>query len=162
MTNETETLASTLLVETREELARADGKAAMLLAAFSLFVGVVLAGLIAGEFSPADLNCTGQKLWWVGCSAIGGSLVILAGAIYPRLKHGEAEGPISYFGHAAGKKVPVVEAALKRQVSNSRSRTIEQLVVVSDIVWQKYRAIQIALWVFGVGAILCFVGVLLD
>lgn len=153
-----EALASVLLAETREELARADGKAAMLLAAFSVFVGVVLAGLLAGEFTPGDLGCDGRAFWWAGCVVIAGSLVALAYAIYPRLSHGEADGPITYFGHAAGKGVQAVEAALQRQVGSDRSRTVEQLVVVSDIVWRKYRFVQIALWAFGAGALLCVLG----
>lgn len=156
-----ERLASTLLAESREELARADGKAAMLLAAFSVFVGVVLAGLLAGEFKPEDLGCNGRSLWWGGCMAIAGSLVSLAHAIYPRLHHGEADGPISYFGHAAGKGTRAVQAVLKQQIDSEKSRTTEQLVVVSDIVWRKYRSIQIALWAFGVGALLCVLGAII-
>ena len=159
--DEAEDLAAALLGESREELARADSKAAMLLAAFSLLVGVVLAGLLAGDFKPQDLECAGAPFWWVGCVAVGTSLVALARAIYPTLSHGEAEGPISYFGHAAGKGVPAVENALRRQIDGSRSRTVEQLAVISDIVWRKYRFLQFALWAFGAGVTLCAIGALI-
>lgn len=155
-----EALATTLLAESREELARADSKAAMLLAAFSLLVGVVLAGLLAGDFKPQDLACVGTPIWWAGCIAVGISLLALARAIYPTLNHGEAEGPISFFGHVAGKNVPTIEVALQRQVDADRSRTVEQLVIVSDIVWRKYRFVQLALWAFGAGIALCILGVL--
>lgn len=157
----TEKLAEKLLAETREELERADSKAAMLLASFSLLVGVVIAGLLAGEFKPAELHCPGGPIWWVGCAAIAAALVALARAIYPTLRHGKAEGPITYFGHAAGKDATAIKAALKRQVEGERSRTIEQLTVVSAIVWRKYRFVQAALWMFGAGVTLCLVGVLI-
>lgn len=155
-----EALARQLLSETREELTRADGKASMLLAAFGVFVGVVIAGLLAGEFAPSDLHCGGLWLWWLGCAVIAASLVALAAAIYPRLEHGEAQGPISYYGHAAGKKADELEGILQHQVDGQRSRTVEQLAVVSDIVWRKYRFLQVALWTFGVGAGLCITGAL--
>jgi MFS family permease len=155
-----EALAEQLLSETREELTRADGKASMLLAAFGVFVGVVIAGLLAGEFAPSDLHCGGQWLWWLGCGAIAVSLVALAVAIYPRLEHGEAKGPISYYGHAAGKKADELEKILQVQADGQRSRTVEQLAVVSDIVWRKYRFLQIALWTFGLGSALCIAGAL--
>ena len=156
-----EELAARLLAESREELERADSKAAMLLASFSLLVGVVIAGLLAGEFEPEDLHCAGGPIWWVGCALVAGALVALARAIYPTLAHGEAQGPITYFGHAAGKTVPAIEDALKRQVEGSRSRTVEQLAVISAIVWRKYRFVQAALWAFGAGVALCIVGVLI-
>jgi ribosomal protein S12 methylthiotransferase accessory factor YcaO len=156
-----EKLAEQLLAESREELGRADAKAAMLLASFSLLVGVVIAGLFAGEFKPADLHCGGGPIWWVGCGAVAAALIALARAIYPTLRHGEAEGPITYFGHAAGKSATAIEAALKRQVEGERSRTIEQLAVISAIVWRKYLFVQAALWLFGAGVALCIFGVLI-
>ncbi len=156
-----EKLAANLLGESREELARADSKAAMLLAAFSLLVGVVVAGMFAGEFKPADLHCAGAPVWWMGCVVVGSSLVALARAIYPTLRHGEAEGPITFFGHAAGKDLAAIEAALGRQVNGDRSRTVEQLAVVGAIVWRKYRFVQAALWLFGAGVGLCIFGVLI-
>lgn len=157
----TNKLVADLLRESREELGRADSKAAMLLAAFSLLVGVVVSGMFAGEFRPIDLHCVGAVVWWMGCVVVGVSLVALARAIYPTLRHGEAEGPITYFGHAAGKDLTAIEATLKRQVDGDRSRTVEQLTVVSAIVWRKYRFVQAALWLFGVGVGLCIFGVLI-
>lgn len=154
-----EKLAEKLLAESREELERADSKAAMLLASFSVLVGVVVAGLLAGKFKPADLHCAGEPVWWVGCGAVAAALIALACAIYPTLRHGEDRGPITYFGHAAGKDATAIEAALKRQVEGGRSRTIEQLVVVSAIVWKKYLFLQGALWLFGAGVALCIFGV---
>jgi hypothetical protein len=154
-----ENLAATLLAESREELERADSKAAMLLASFSLLVGVVIAGVLAGDFNPSALECAGEPIWWAGCAAVGASLVALARAIYPTLRHGEAEGPVTYFGHAAGKDAAAIEAALKRQLASGHSRTVEQLTVVSATAWRKYRFVQAALWLFGAGVGLCILGV---
>lgn len=158
---EVEKLAERLLAESRDEIGRADSKASMLLAAFSLLVGVVVAGLFAGEFRPDELHCDGEPVWWIGCCLVGTALVALARAIYPTLRHGEAQGPITYFGHAAGRSTAAVEAALKGQVEGERSRTIEQLAVISSIVWRKYRFVQAALWLFGAGVALCIFGVLI-
>lgn len=158
-----EALASQLLAEGREELVRADSKAATLLAAFGVVVGVVVAGLVAGDFKPNDLGCGWEVVWWCGCVSVAVALVALARAIYPILTHDEAEGAISYFGHAAGKKdAAAVQNALERQVGAARSRTTEQLKVISDIAWRKYRCLQIALWAFGTGVALCVLAVLAD
>jgi pycsar effector protein len=155
-----EALLECLLSESREELVRADAKAATLLAAFGLLTGIVLAALFAGNFKPGDLPDAARLSWWLGCTAVGLALLSLGRAIYPTLKHQETEGPITYFGHAAGKDAAAVETALKRQLAGGRSRTVEQLVVVSDIAWRKYRQIQFALLCFAIGTALCLLGVL--
>ena len=53
-----------------------------------------------------------------------------------------------------------MEAALRRQIEGGRSRTIEQLLVISEIAWRKYRRIQFALICFAVGVALGLLGVL--
>lgn len=155
-----EALAERLLGESREELVRADSKAATLLAAFGLLTGIVLTALFAGKFSPQQLTPAAQLSWWLGCAAVGLALLTLGRAIYPTLDHEAAEGPVSYFGHIAGKDAAAVEAALRRQIEGGRSRTIEQLLVISEIAWRKYRRIQFALICFAVGVALGLLGVL--
>ncbi len=155
-----EALAECLLGESREELVRADGKAATLLASFGLLTGVVLAALFAGKFRPQDLTSAAQVCWWLGCASVGLALLSLGVAIYPTLRHGAVEGPVSYFGHVAGKDAAALETALRRQLKSERSRTIEQLLAVSEIVWRKYRLIQFALCAFAVGIVLGLLGIL--
>jgi hypothetical protein len=157
---EVEALAAQLLAEAREELVRADSKAAMLLAAFGVVVGVVVAGLVAGDFRPNDLGCVWEVIWWCGCVVLAAALVALARAIYPALTHPEADGSISYFGHAAAKSdATALQKALEVQVAGARSRTVEQLKVISDLAWFKYRCLQVALFAFGAGSGLCILAV---
>ena len=155
-----EVLAERLLSESREELVRADGKAATLLAGFGLLTGIVLTALFAGRFRPDDLPTAAQLSWWLGCAAVGLALLTLGRAIFPTLDHEAAEGPVSYFGHIAGKDAAAVEAALRRQIEGGCSRTVEQLLVVSEIAWRKYRRIQFALICFAIGVALGLLGVL--
>lgn len=49
-------LAMQILGEAREELARADGKAGLLLAAAGVVVGALLAGLLAKDWDPTSLH----------------------------------------------------------------------------------------------------------
>jgi hypothetical protein len=159
MSKEAADLASVLLSEAREELTRADSKAAMLLASFGLFIGIVISGLIAGDFKLDNLDCAGSYMWWVGCLLIAISVIALARAIYPNLTHGDANGPISYFGHAASLDPTAIEGRLEQQLKAECPRVVEQLSVISDLVWLKYRCLQVALWSFGGGVALCCVGV---
>src|SRR5262245_8921031 len=59
-----------LLKEAREELARADSKAALLLAATGVAVGALLAGLIGGKWMPFSLDNRVEWLWWFGVASV--------------------------------------------------------------------------------------------
>lgn len=158
MTKEATELASVLLAEAREELARADSKSAMLLASFGLVIGIIISGLIAGDVQLNSLDCTSAYLWWLGCFLVAVSVVSLARAIYPRLTHGHANGPVTYFGHAASLDPAEITVRLEEQLKTDCPRVVEQLAVVSDLVWLKYRCLQVALWSFGGGIALCWLG----
>jgi hypothetical protein len=57
-----------MLVEAREELNRADGKASIPLAAFGVAAGVFAAAILGGDWTPRDLNRPWEAIWWVGCA----------------------------------------------------------------------------------------------
>ncbi|MER6547373.1 Pycsar system effector family protein [Streptomyces sp. NPDC001250] len=92
--------AERLLAELRDEIARADTKASVLVAALGMAAGV-FTGLVAGKnWSPSRLSAPGTALWWAGSTALALSLVALLLAVLPRFRSGAwAEGrPLCYFG----------------------------------------------------------------
>ncbi|MFI9826881.1 Pycsar system effector family protein [Streptomyces sp. NPDC051913] len=93
-------VAERLLAEMRGEIARADSKASVLVAALGMTAGV-FSGLVAGRtWSPQSLSVPGAVLWWAGVLAFALSLFALLLAVLPRYGTGEwAPGrPLCYFG----------------------------------------------------------------
>src|SRR5689334_21314511 len=70
-------IARSLLIETREELIRADGKAALLLASVGLAVGAILAELFTGHKSIHVRGAGWEVVWWSGVAlgALGTSFL---------------------------------------------------------------------------------------
>ena len=156
-------LALRILAESREELARADGKASILLAAASLIAGVVLTAILAGDWRPGDLAVCAQVGWWAGTLSGGVGIVALATAVYPRTKYRGARPPsvIAYFGDVAITPVDKLEERL-RDTASSNDAVIDQMKAIAWVVDRKYRGIQIALWAFALSALLCIASVVVD
>ncbi len=155
MSNEIKTYASELLAETREEIVRADTKAAILFTAFGIAVAAVLAGLIAGDWSPNDLDRAATAVFWVGGGSAAVSFLALGYALWPRMKHKQADGPASYFLKIREyDDLDALRTALKRS-AESDDRPVEQLKVVSDIAWNKFVCIRIAMLLYGFGLAAC-------
>src|SRR5690242_8638023 len=74
-----------LLKDTREELARADSKAALLLAGTGVVVGAVLAGLLGGRWTPFSLDNRVEWIWWLGVGSAAAGIFSIAAAVYPRI-----------------------------------------------------------------------------
>jgi hypothetical protein len=170
-----------LLVESREELGRADGKASILLSALGIGTGVIAAALLAGDWSPHDLTPAYRVVWWIGlCSAAIGAL-FLCWAVWPRilvafpsrlhfivtlirrfgmkrLLAGEPSGA-NYFDEIAllddAKKV---KAALARVPAEER--TLGQLVAISKIARFKYILIRRAMLFLGMALTLVLLAVI--
>ncbi|MCX5204846.1 DUF5706 domain-containing protein [Streptomyces sp. NBC_00237] len=93
-------LATRLLAELRTEIARADSKASVLVAALGTTAGVA-SGLLAGrDWSPSSLSTAGTVLWLTGAASFGLALLALLMTVLPRYRLGSwAPGtPLSYFG----------------------------------------------------------------
>ncbi|MBC2901232.1 Pycsar system effector family protein [Streptomyces cupreus] len=93
-------VAERLLAEMRGEIARADSKASVLVAALGMTAGV-FSGLVAGrKWAPGQLSAPGTFMWWAGALALGLSLLALLLAVLPRYRTGVwAPGqPLCYFG----------------------------------------------------------------
>ncbi|MFE9095968.1 Pycsar system effector family protein [Streptomyces sp. NPDC007264] len=81
--------AERLLDELRGEIARADSKASVLVAALGMTAGV-FTGLLAGRhWSPGRLSAPGAAVWWAGAAALALSLVaLLLGDIRQAVREG--------------------------------------------------------------------------
>ncbi|WP_150129254.1 Pycsar system effector family protein [Microcella alkaliphila] len=156
-------LALRILAESREELARADGKASILLAAASLIAGVVLSAILAGDWQPGDLNLCSQIAWWAGILSAAVGIVALATAVYPRTKYRGARPPsvIAYFGDVAMTPVHTLAKRL-RETAASTDAVIDQMKAIAWIVDRKYLGIQTALWAFALAGLLCIGSVVVD
>lgn len=157
-------LASQILHEAREELARADGKAGLLLAAAGVVVGAILAGMLAKDWDPTSLHEGIEWLWWVGTVAGLAGTVSLACAVWPRTKYRKDRNPntIAFFGDVLGLSTGDLENRLKDAASIPGCSTIDQLKLISGIVDKKYRWIQRGLLSLGLGAAACLLSVLID
>ena len=60
------TYTAAVLADAREELDRADRKAQILFASAGVAIGALLAGLLAGNWSPFELDNAVEWLWWAG------------------------------------------------------------------------------------------------
>lgn len=155
MNDEIEMYAAELLAETREEIVRADTKAAILFTAFGIAVAAVLAGLIAGDWSPSDLDRGATVVFWVGSGGAFVSFLALGYALWPRMKHKQAEGPASYYLKVHEyDDLNALRAALK-QSAEAGNRSVEQLKAASDIAWSKFIGIRIAMVLYGFGLAAC-------
>ncbi|MET7679094.1 Pycsar system effector family protein [Streptomyces sp. NPDC005423] len=136
-------LARVLLAEAREELARADSKAGLLLASLGAALTALLGAIGSGIVAPSQYPVVPQLLLWVGCAACVPALVLLGLAVTPRLgtpHHSRAH----YFGDARlAQSLAYLEQTVRR--TDPVSRDLSQLATLSQIAWTKYRCIRHAL-----------------
>jgi hypothetical protein len=152
--DETLRYAERLLVETREELARADTKAAVLLSAAGVGVAALLAGLVAGEWSPLDLPAASAALWWTGAAALATGIGMLTSAVAPRINHSKPPATATYFGHIVQLHPEQVRAAIRRTAADPLGRAIDQLIVIGHIVHRKYILIRRAILMIATAGVL--------
>ncbi|WP_417234750.1 Pycsar system effector family protein [Arthrobacter sp.] len=154
MTDEVAERSRAILLETREELERADNKASILLAATGVVLGALVAATLAGDWSPPASPEGVRWLYWAGIWLVCAAIFLLGSAVYPRIQaKGWRPNAISYYGDvvAAGAKNKV-EELLRAPSDNPNKRVIDQLMQVSTIVQKKYVAIRRAMFCLGLGA----------
>jgi hypothetical protein len=129
-----------LLKDAREELGRADSKAALLLAATGVAVGALLAGLLGGQWTPLHLDERVEWIWWLGVASAAAGIFSIAAAVYPRIRRRGAPSPgtPTYYGDVA--KYSDIDEFRRAvgQATNSQERLIDQIFLVSKIVQHKY------------------------
>lgn len=155
--------ANTVLAATREELTRADNKAALLLATAGVAIGALLAALLAGSWSPSSLRNAIEWLWWLGAFSVGVGVFALGWAIFPRLRvPGPRSDIVAFFGDVVVTPADELPALLEATAAAPLRSVLDQLRLVSIIVRRKYLAVQMALICFSAGAVGCVVAVLLN
>lgn len=147
-------LLADLLREGREEVVRADTKASTLFGLLGVAFGVVLAGLIAGTWSPADLRAPAQLLFWAGAIGAGAAMVLLGSAIWPRITHLEDREEVAYFGHVAAypRREQFKQALMRQAERDPDARAVDQVHAISRLAMRKYRLIQLAIVALAVAA----------
>lgn len=155
-------IAESILSETREELARADNKAALTLAAIGIVIGALLAAFVAGQWTPRNLAMCVEWLWWLGAAAGATGVAFLVAAVYPSTRYRRKRDPdiVAYFGDVVGAPREALRKRLTATAKKSDSRVIDQLVIVSSIVDRKYKKIQGGLWSIAFCGALCTTAVL--
>ncbi|MFF9125886.1 Pycsar system effector family protein [Streptomyces sp. NPDC014889] len=153
----TDRTAQGLLAELRDEIARADAKASVLVAALGMTAGV-FTGLVAGkDWSPGKLSGAGTGLWWAGAAALALSLIALLIAVLPRFQAGSwAEGrPLCYFGDIQqAVRAGRLAEALADTERDPAAAVLAALTEKSRIAASKHRWIRTGLISFCVGALL--------
>ncbi|WP_271219494.1 Pycsar system effector family protein [Streptosporangium carneum] len=147
-----------VLTDARNEIGRADQKAAALLAASGVGVGALIAGLLGGQWSPTRLPGSVQWLWWVGIVLCALGVLSLGFAIYPRSSRGAAR-IVRRRGVFLGDFASAVKAELGRAKLGRDARVRIELVVsqvehLASIVDVKYRHIRRGMLLL-LAAILC-------
>ncbi|GAA0408221.1 hypothetical protein GCM10009530_70700 [Microbispora corallina] len=152
-----------LLTEAREELNRADTKAQVLLGVVGIGLGAVTGGLLAGSWSPFTMSNAIEWLWWAGAAMALASVVVLAGAVYPRLDRRKGNDAVMYYADVLHlESTAAVASALMKSSTLDLERIVDQLQRVSWIVGQKYRLIRWGFWLLLTGTVATVSAVLIN
>jgi MFS family permease len=73
-----------MLVDAQTEVGRADQKGVILLVTTGAAAGLIVAGLLGGQWRPHELPSQVEWLWWTGMFFWLAGILMLVGAIHPR------------------------------------------------------------------------------
>ncbi|MFE9772383.1 Pycsar system effector family protein [Streptomyces sp. NPDC005931] len=150
-------LCERLLTDQRAEIARADSKAAVLVAALGMTAGVY-SGLLAGRgWTPETLSAQGALTWWAGVLSLVLSLLALLLAVLPRYRTGSwTQGqPLTYFGDIQrAASTGHLDTALAATEADPVTGLVAALTDTSRIAWRKHQWIRTGLIAFCAGTLL--------
>jgi hypothetical protein len=150
-------LCERLLADLRTEIARADSKASVLVAALGMTAGV-FSGLLAGrDWAPSALSAPGTAVWWAGAASLALSLFALLLAVLPRYRLGTwvPGQPLSYFGDIQQAiRHGCLEAALTDTERDPTAALTTALSETSRIAARKHQWIRTGLIAFCTGTVL--------
>lgn len=160
--NEERQLVVDLLKETREEINRADSKANLLLTGAGLGVTALVAGLVAGDLNPLDADWVVTLLAALSAICLALGLVATGAAVFPRLGT-PSPGHARWFTEIAEHEdTASLAKALRTDVPDSERRELQQLLVLSRLVWRKYRLIRAGELVLGLGLLFAGAAAIVD
>ncbi|MFC9296294.1 Pycsar system effector family protein [Streptomyces sp. NPDC057011] len=146
-----------LLAELRGEMARADGKASVLVGALGMTVGMISALLAGQGWRPGSLSTAGAVIFYTGAIALALALHALLLAVLPRYRvtAWQPGTPLSYFGdiRSADRQGHLAEA-LAATESDPGASLMTALAENSRIAALKYQWIKAGLIAFCAGAVL--------
>lgn len=149
------------LAETREEIVRVDGKASIVLAGAGVAVGVIIAGLVAGDMKISDMSNAVLVLSAISAITTLAGIGFLGAAIYPRCGSPEP-GRARYFAEAAAHNtVEELRVALAHD-SIVGDRLLHQVWGLSKAVANKYVLLRWGIRMLGVAIIFGVVAGILD
>ncbi|NEB38665.1 Pycsar system effector family protein [Streptomyces sp. SID14515] len=149
--------ATRLLADLRAEIARADSKAAVVVAALGMSGGVLSGVLVGRDWTPDHLSRTGTCLWWVGTAVLTVALLFLLMAVLPRYRVSTwtPGSPLTYFGDIQRAvrqgRLPEALAVTERLPMAS---LLTALTETSRIATRKHQWIRAGLLAFCLGALL--------
>lgn len=152
--------ARQIVVGCRDELARADSKAALLI---GITIGAI--GLLGPVLDPLTDNTASAPsitTAWAGVAMWAAALVAFTTAVFPRLRS-RSSAPVAYFGTVARATNPVVLHAHVRAIATTPlPHLLLQARDLSRIVTIKYRSIQVGIWLLLLGGLLELTSWVLD
>ena len=154
--------AEQLLAATREELVRADAKAALLVAASGIGVSALLGGVISAKWGPAQLDNRVEWIWWLAAAQAAAGIAFLGDAVYPRLRANRENAPITYFRDVVATPRSRLAERIEDSARPDGATVLDQLVQLSGLVDRKYRSIRSSLLLLAGAALLCVISVLAD
>ncbi|MBD0694272.1 Pycsar system effector family protein [Streptomyces sp. CBMA123] len=143
-----------LLAELRTEIARADSKAAVLVAALGVIVGVLGGLLTSTGWAPQRLSGAAEVLLALGGLGIAVSLVALLFAVLPRFRRStwRPGRPLGYFGDI---RLAAEQGLLADALADTEELAAEAvraaLAENSLIASRKHSWVRIGILAFGVG-----------
>lgn len=154
-------LACALLIETRDEITRADNKASILLGLTAVIGSVLVAGMMAGDWTPSGLEVWPKVLWWCGVGAGACAVLFASLCVYPRFIQPNHDGAPRYFGDIAQlDDEHALRVSLNRGPEQDDKRIVNQLLIASRIVVRKYRLLRFSLASLGVAIVMTVASVL--
>ncbi|MFF8956289.1 Pycsar system effector family protein [Streptomyces sp. NPDC014894] len=151
------TPAERLLNELRTEIARADSKASVLVAALGMTAGV-FSGVLAGrDWTPRELSGPATAVWWTGAGFFALALSALLLAVLPRYggSRWQPGQPLTYFGDVRqAARTGQLAAALASTEQTPAAGLTAALTETSHIAARKHQWIRAGLIAFCVGTVL--------
>jgi hypothetical protein len=161
--------AEALLRDTRDELAKADAKASILLATSGIGLAALLSNGSDSTWYPNNLAEAAARIsaWTaLGLTLLG--IALVGAAVKPRLraKHERTSGKVHYFGdveafrpnvwrlrhrnrRCAAARTHFIAAlqSVQRQTDYA-DRLADQVWVLSHVAYRKYRLLSLGMWIY--------------
>ena len=137
------------------EVAIADTKASILLAALGIGFGSVFGGFLEGDWDPTQLGRAASVVWWIGAVLALSSVAATAYSLWPRYRMNRRPAEIYYWGHvAAFRSFSDFLSTLEASTVTVDQRVKHELWYVSRVVHRKYTLIRVALLLAGAASVI--------